>query len=196
MKRLMILLSLLLLAALTLNGAEKKSLQYSYFVTTDFPDKIMEKLRKEADNVGGFVRYFDGKKIEMKIPGDSVEKIITLIKSSTFIQDIQIQSENYADELISLTTNLTIKKEMLGKIYEIFKTSTMIQTLDVEKEVNDYVTEIEVLTGRLKYIQNRLVLAEITVHINYENYIQTGNKIHKSLWSWINNLGLKQLLNY
>ncbi len=194
MKKTFLLLIILSLTILNLYGVEIKSLKYQYHITTDFPEKIMESLRKKADQVGGFVSYFNGKMLRMRVPAKNITTIIDLIKNSTFIQDTQLHSKNHSEDLISLKARLKAKNELLKQLYAIFKTVTMVQTLEVEQELNRYIGEIEDLKGKIRFIENQYAFAEFTIYINYENYTPPASKVHVSHWSWINQLGLPQLL--
>ncbi len=193
MKRILLFI-LLSIVVVNLYGLEVRSLKYQYHITTDFPEKTIESLRKKADQVGGFVSYFNGKMLRMRVPANKATSIIDLIKSSTFIQDTQLHSKNHAEDLISLQARLKAKNELLKQLYAIFKTVTMVQTLAVEQELNRYIGEIEDLKGKIRFIENQYAFAEFTIYINYENYTPPASKVHVSHWSWINQLGLPQLL--
>ncbi|MDH4129344.1 MAG: DUF4349 domain-containing protein [Spirochaetota bacterium] len=195
MKKIVYVIIILIFGYFTLYAEELKSIKYVYYLTTNFPEKIIENLRKTAETSDGFVKYFDLKTIIIKIPSNKLNEITDEIKKNAFIQDTIISSKNLSEDLLSTKTKLKIKKDFLKKLYKIFETSNIVQTIDVEKEVNDYITQMEYLEGRIRFLENQISFNELTIYINYEHQV-IQPKVHASQWDWINQLGLKQLLSH
>lgn len=190
-----LILIILLLITSPVQSLETKSIQYTYYLQSDFPEDMMEQIRKKVDQSGGFVSYYDTNKIVLRVPTNKSNDLIKFIQSSTFVQDMSLISKNIANELIDTEAKLTVKLQMLQKLYEIFLNSTLIQTLDTEGAVNNYIYDIEQLKGTLRYLSNQIVMTRMTIYMNQNVEKTKKSNLHYSKWEWVNQLSIENLIS-
>lgn len=196
MKKLLILLILTLFAVIA-NSSDKdlQSYEFNYYISVKYPEEFSKSLRELTNQSGGFVKYMDKDRMALRIPIQNVNVLVQKIKKESFVQDLEIITKNVNQELINLNVKLNIKEKMYQKISKIIESSSVRQTIDIEKELNRYVIEIENLKGQIRFINNNLNNALIHVYFNQNVNIKQGDERYYSHQSWINQLGIRELLN-
>ncbi|MDH5682798.1 MAG: DUF4349 domain-containing protein [Spirochaetota bacterium] len=195
MKRFGTLIFLLFITVMGFSWNEDSSYSYSYWINTEYPERTIDNLRKITDERGGYVKYLDKHRINLKIPAPDSELILNEIKKTAFISDNMKNTSNLSESLITLNAKLKTKDTLLNQLYAIFNNSGLTQTMDVEREINQIILDIEDLKGKIRYIENRVAFSEITIYVNNSSRSTGYPRVHRSHWQWINTLGIKNLLN-
>ncbi len=168
-------------------------LSYQYHVMASDPDGMVTQLRKITADNGGYVKFFSNKKIVIRIPGDRIAALRSSIAEGGYIADEQLLRKDVSEIMLELRTTLAVKQKLLQKLYDIFSSARLVQTLDVEKEVGKVVTEIESIKGKIAYYRDRVSLSEIIVNVNQSSR-RTGRTRAHTQWEWIRRLGIENLL--
>jgi hypothetical protein len=168
-------------------------LSYHYRVMASDPDGMINQLRKITRNNGGYVKFFSNDKIVIRLPGDRIAALRSSIAEAGYIADEQLLRKDVSEIMLELSTTLAVKQKLLQKLYDIFNSARLDQTLDVEQEVGKVVTEIESIKGKIAYYQDRVSLSEITVNVNQSSRSPVRTRA-QTQWEWIRRLGIENLL--
>ncbi|MCD4820703.1 MAG: DUF4349 domain-containing protein [Methanococcoides sp.] len=167
------------------NGAASQSSITRKVITTssvsievkDTPEAL-DDISDIADELDGYVssssvytRYGDDEGmygyITIRVPSSELDKVLDTIgdlgkvtSESTTASDV---TEEYIDVSARLS-NLEMQETRLGEILEM--STTVEEVLSVEKELGRVRGEIESLTGRLNYLNDRIDLATINVDVS------------------------------
>jgi hypothetical protein len=165
-----------------------------YYLITENSQRLINSIRKKATESGGYVKFFSGSKIIVRVPDELAMKFREFVSGKGYIMDEQVFRKNVSAQMIELKTQLKVKKKLLKDFYGLFNSSRFHQTLDVEREIGKLVLEIEKIKGKINYYSDRIALWEVTVTINSRRpAARQGKAVTK--WNWIRRLGIPPLLN-
>ena len=95
------------------------------------------------------------------------------------------------EEFLDVDARLKTKKELEIRYLDILKkASTVKEILDVERELGQLRSDIESIEGRLKYLNNQVSLATLTITIYQQLSTETqfGKKLKKGFKNGFDNL--------
>lgn len=119
--------------------------------------------------------------ITARIPQDQFREFMDLVeKGSIEVLESSISGQDVTEEYIDLESRLkskhVVEKRLLSFMEQAEKTEDL---LTISEDLAKVQGEIEEITGKMKYLQNKADLATVTVHIQENNVI-----ISKDLNTW------------
>ncbi len=126
--------------------------------------------------------------IYIRVPTQNFQKVLSGMKGIAVSEDyVRIDAQDVTEEYYDLETRLKAKKEVEKRYIEILrsKAKTVSEILTAEEKIRVIREEIEVVEGRLKYLQNKVSLSSIQIElyqdpifvqetIKYKQYQETG----------------------
>jgi len=126
--------------------------------------------------------------IYIRVPTKNFQKVLSGMKGIAVSEDyVRIDAQDVTEEYYDLETRLKTKKEVEKRYIEILrsKAKTVSEILTAEEKIRVIREEIEVVEGRLKYLQNKVSLSSIQIElyqdpifvqetIKYKQYQETG----------------------
>jgi hypothetical protein len=104
--------------------------------------------------------------ITIRVPKDAFLSVISDIEQLGTVQSKQTSGEDVTEEYIDLTARLNNSERQEKRLLEILELADDVEDiLDVERELARIRGEIEQLTGRITYLENRVELATISVSL-------------------------------
>jgi len=104
--------------------------------------------------------------ITIRIPADRFIAVIDEIACVGDVKSKDTSGEDVTEEYIDLTARLNNSERQEQRLLEILDMANNTKAvLEVEREIWRVRTEIERLTGRIKYLENRVELATISVSL-------------------------------
>jgi len=102
--------------------------------------------------------------ITLRVPTDEFLPVIVEIEQIGTVKSKHISGEDVTEEYIDLTARLNNSKRQEKRLLEILDIAEDVEdVLDVERELERVRNDIERLTGRITYLENRAELATISV---------------------------------
>lgn len=115
--------------------------------------------------------------INIRVPKESFEKVITEIKSLGVLRSEQIEGKDVTESYYDIKSRLENKKMTRDRFNELKKQAkTTEELLNVEKEVQTVNAEIERLTGKINFYNNRINFSTINL-----SFFESEEK--KAFWS-------------
>ncbi len=148
-------------------------------ITVGDVDKTVGQITNEAVLVNGFVQNSSvtenekGQKyanIILRVPVDSFEKVINEIKSlAKLVEREDVNGQEVTQEYIDLQANLTHDQAVEAQYLELLKRAQKVdEIIAVRNKLDQVQGEIEMLKGRLRYLDNQTEMATIAVSISSE----------------------------
>ncbi len=187
-----ILLTLLMITGEALSE-NNRILRINYYLIAENSSRLVNLIREKTAESGGYVKFFSGSKVVIRIPGSIALKFREFVAGKGYVVDEQVFRENVSEKMIDLKTRLRVKEKLLGDFYRLYDSSKFHQTLDVEREIGKLILEIESIKGKINYYRDRVTLSEVTVFINSRRPA-AGTEKAVTKWQWIRALGIPSLL--
>ena len=131
---------------------------------TDEPDRAVETAIERTKTRGGWVQQSGKGYVTVRIPDRGLEEFLTAIEDLGEIEDKEISGRDvtsqYRDTKIRLENLESAHRRYQGLLEQA---TTVSETLSVEKELERVVTEIEVLKGRVQYLEKQVAFSTVTL---------------------------------
>jgi hypothetical protein len=102
----------------------------------------------------------------IRVPEDSFLALVAELELLGRVQTKHLSGEDVTEEYIDLQARLNNSRRQEQRLLEILELAgTVEEVLEVERELERVRGEIEQMTGRLTYLDNRIELATITVSL-------------------------------
>lgn len=162
-------------------GVERKLIKNGY-VTICVPkfDEIENQIQKYAKMYGGYITntYLSeyNYSAEIKIPSVNFE---TAMNNAGTLGEVKNRSQNANDvteEFYDLDSRINTKKILKNKLEGYLKqASSMKELLEIERQLNNVVSELESMEGRMKRLSNQIDYSTININaVLPTGYSDTG----------------------
>lgn len=137
----------------------------------------VSELSGQAEAVGGFIESSSvrenrsGKQtghIVLRVPVDAFEETIARIRGlADLVREESVEGQDVTERFSDLTAQLRNAEAQEEAYLAILRRAVSVEDiLSVQRELGNIRSQIEVLTGRLKYLENRTSLS--TIHVTLE----------------------------
>ncbi|MDD1678469.1 MAG: DUF4349 domain-containing protein [Methanomicrobiales archaeon] len=104
--------------------------------------------------------------VVVRVPGDAFEGAVTDIKAIGTVRSASLNSQDITEEYIDLQAQKTALQLQLNQYNRIMEKAENVEDiLKIQIEIGRTQTELDRLEGRLRYLDNRVDLATITVYL-------------------------------
>jgi len=148
-------------------------------------EKALFDLTRLADNNGGFVSHTqsysdeDGKltsgSITIRIPHDKYNSALDLIKDMGTVDSISVSGQDVTQEYTDLESrlrNLNAQEEILLDL--MAQSKDVGDSIEVQRELSYVMEQIEVIKGRMSYLDNMVSFSTIEVYMHEPEPITTS----------------------
>jgi len=173
----------------TPNTTDRKVIKTAY-LTLEVGDGKFEKalfdLTRLADNNGGFVSNTqsysdaDGKltsgSITIRIPHDQYNSALDMIKDMGTVESITVSGQDVTQEYTDLESrlrNLNAQEEILLDLMS--QSKDVGDSIEVQRELSYVMEQIEVIKGRMSYLDNMVSFSTIEVYMHEPEPITTSS---------------------
>ena len=171
----------------TANTTERKVIKTAYLtleVGEGKFEKVLFDLTRLAENNGGFVShtqsYSDAEgeltsgSITIRIPHDKYNSALDLIKDMGTVESISISGQDVTQEYTDLESrlrNLQAQEEILLDL--MAQSKDVSDSIEVQRELSYVMEQIEVIKGRMNYLDNMVSFSTIEVYLHEPEPITT-----------------------
>lgn len=123
--------------------------------------------------------------ISIRVPADQFDNVLATIK---VIGVIQVKSENITGEdvterYVDLNSRLSSKQTSYNQLSELMDSATNVEeVLAVQSELERFQTEIEVLEGQIRYLEESAAYSLITIEMSEEIPQQPDDDEEEESW--------------
>jgi hypothetical protein len=139
-------------------------------------EESMAKVSKTADALGGYVSTTesysdaDGKltsgRVIIRVPGENFNTAIDDIKKTGELKSISITGQDVTQEYVDLESRLKNFEAQEKILLDLMNKSTNVaDSIEVQKELSNVQGEMEVIKGRMNYLDNLVGFSTVDVYI-------------------------------
>ncbi|MFH1434686.1 MAG: DUF4349 domain-containing protein, partial [Pseudomonadota bacterium] len=126
----------------------------------------LEKIRKKVKGWEGYMISMSADMIVFRVPVEKFDDVVDDISSIGELISKDITGLDVTDEFRDLKIKLKNALAMRERMVELLgKAKTVKESLLIEAELKRLLEEIELLKGRIKYLQESALYSKITVHL-------------------------------
>ena len=157
-------------------------------IVVNDPEARMKQISAMAAEMGGFVvssnlyqSYYGPNSIEVpeativiRVPSERLDEALERIKESALeVQHENVSGQDVTSQYVDLQSQLTAKQAAEQKLLEILDQATRAEdVLAIYLQVQSIQTEIEMLKGQIKYLEESAALSSISVRLIAEESAQ------------------------
>ncbi|WP_226038203.1 DUF4349 domain-containing protein [Aquibacillus saliphilus] len=139
----------------------------------------------ESTSHGGSENGLQEGSMTVRIPQENFQQFINVVEEGNMkVVDKSVSGQDVTEEFVDLKSRLkskqVVEERLLSFMEEAKKTEDLLK---ISNDLSEVQTEIEQITGRINYLQNKADLATVTLHI-YENRVNVPNINEEELNTW------------
>jgi hypothetical protein len=142
--------------------------------------------------LGGYASLITDNALDLKVPPEHLPAVLTLISAQGMVLDKTLGRTDLTLDIATLNGQLKSKRAILSELRDLFDGSDVSATLQIERSMNDLVTELEGVKGRLRVATDRARWA--VVHVNFDFYSEQRIQYVESQFEWLNSVQLDRFL--
>jgi len=127
----------------------------------------MESIRATASSLGGYLQSMSAREISVKVPADRFEEAIDAIEKLGEVTSREIRGSDVTEQMRDLRTRLSNAEQMRERLLALLEKSQKVEdALAVEKELGRVTEQIELLKGKIQYLEHNVAFSSIRVVLN------------------------------
>jgi len=141
-------------------------------------EKAEAEVRRLTEKYGGFIsgseitkgEYWTHGTMTVRVPADRLQKLIDEVGALGKLISKELQTQEVTEEFVDLQARLRNDQREEEQLLRLLaKAGKVTDLLQVEKVLAEVRGRIERTTGRLRYLENRVALATLTIVIEEES---------------------------
>lgn len=159
-------------------------------------DKSQREMKALAGELGGFVAQQTQTRIVIRIPAPRFEDAVARIEHLGKVLGRQIEALDVGDQYRDLALRLRTLEAMRTRLEELLaRAGNVKEALEVEKELERVLSEIEQLKGQLRSLDDRIAYSTLTVDFmpTPQPELDQG-AVFRLPFPWLEELGVHSLL--
>ncbi len=176
----------------SLSGVERKrSTSVTFYVAPGNKEVKTDQLRSFAEESGGYVSYFSGTMVKLRIPREKIEQLKEVLRQGAYILDQQVRHRDITLKLMDLKTRLETKKKLHDELSRLFAGSRFHQTIEIEREMGHVIVELERLRGEIGYYKELSSLVDVSIYLRGDQgrHFSIPQQFH-----WMRGLGVQEMI--
>ena len=136
----------------------------------DGADAVAAWVSKYNGYVSNANQYSNSSYFVARIPAEKFDEAMNSFAGLGKVKSRSVQAEDVTDSYYDLKTRLETKKLLREKYNQYLKKAENVKDLmEIERNLNDVISEIESMEGRLKLLTNQIDYSTITVYLEPES---------------------------
>ncbi|WP_179151871.1 DUF4349 domain-containing protein [Oceanobacillus senegalensis] len=155
-----------------------RKIMYSAHLNIEVPllEKAITDIQAKAENFGGYIvdstmqgeydeRSASGH-ITARIPQEKFHEFIEIVEEGSRVRERSISGQDVTEEYVDLESRLSSKRAVEERLLDFLEQAEKTEDLlKISGDLAKVQEEIERITGRMKYLQNKVDLATVTIYI-------------------------------
>jgi hypothetical protein len=149
---------------------------------------VMGQIRRLAEASGGYMQSMDGHTIMVRVPADQLDGIIAAVENLGELAHKEIRGNDVTEEMRDLIIRLDNADALRKRLIKLLKRADLVEdAIKIENELARVTETIELLQGKIRYLNNQVALSTLTVQLNSPLPQQALKKIIP--FAWVRQLG-------
>jgi hypothetical protein len=174
-------------------GVERLIYQATLDVANADPDAAAQRLVLWAQRRGGYLVRRQDESLSFRVPSDQFDEALAEAEGTGELLHKNVEVQDVTEQYYDLEARLEAARSLHARLTTLLeRSSTVKDTLEIERELNRVAGELEVLEGKLRRLKELVAYSTITVQWST---LEADAPLTSSRlpFSWIGTLGLARL---
>ena len=148
----------------------------------------LNQIKTALTNMGGYMQEMSGNSITLKVPAGKLQDAIAEVEKLGEVTLKDIKGTDVTEEMRDLNIRLRNAEQVRERLIKLLDQAEKVEdALKIEKELERITETIELLKGKITYLQNKVAFSTLTIHFNSplpQDDITTGTPFY-----WVHRLG-------
>lgn len=137
-----------------------------YVVVANISDAL-NRAKAVATAMGGYLQAMDADSITVKVPATKFDDAIAAMEKLGEVTRKEIKGTDVTEQMQDLQIRLKNAKDMRERLSDLLKRAEKVEdALKIEKELERVAGEVELLEGKIQYLETNVAFSTLTVHVN------------------------------
>jgi hypothetical protein len=149
-----------------------------------------------AEELHGFLVSQNDRSITIRVPAAQFRDALARIEQLGDVIHRNVEAQDVSEEFRDLHIRLRNAEATMRRLHALLERAERVEdALHVQRELARVTEEVERMRGRLRFLQHRLAFSTITVHFQPRPQETVSPDIFRLPFPWLDELGLRTLLN-
>jgi len=127
----------------------------------------LQQVKTMAEGVGGYMQEMTGTSITVKVPATKFHEAVAAVEKLGEVVAKEIKGTDVTEQVRDLRIRLQNDEGLRQRLLKLLEKSDKVEdTLKVEKELTRVTESIELIKGKLQYVESQVAFSTLTVHVN------------------------------
>ncbi len=158
-------------------------------------DETLDAARAMNEKHGGWIQQSTSASLVIRVP---VKNFEALVKELTALGDVSyknIVGTDVTEEFFDLQIRMKNAMVLRDRFIELLAQSKTVEaSLAIEKELSRLTEQIELMKGRIRFLQNHAAFSTITLNVQLKQAVATQGRIGLP-FGWLRNYNLNAILH-
>ncbi len=175
-------------------AAEKRltALSSTVYLLVNNPGEKRKIIEEKIAALGGFVVFMSEQHLKLKLPPQKLSQALTLVTAEGEVVNRSLARNDMTAFIADLQARLRSRQAVYQKLRAFFDQADVEGTVQIEREMNALVLEIEGLKGKLRVAQDRTSWAVLAVNFRFRQ--RDRIQYRASPFEWLNTVSLGRLV--
>jgi hypothetical protein len=122
-----------------------------------------------AESGGGYMQSMSANSIVVKIPAAKFQEVISEIEKIGQVSKKEIKGTDVTEEMYDSDIRLKNAEEMRKRLLKLLERADIEDAVKIEQELGRITETIELLKGKIRYLENQIAVVELSILI-FLNY--------------------------
>jgi uncharacterized protein YhaN len=154
-------------------------------------DEAMKDAEALPETFGGYIQAMSQGNLVLRIPSQSLRKVMDELAGYGVVDHRSLQAMDVTAEFTDIESRIRALRETQKQLLALLsKARTVQEALEVRKALDGITTELEVLEGRMRQLDNMISYSTLAVNL-YERGPHTPTPSSNDPFPWVNELGVE-----
>lgn len=154
-------------------------------------EDAMVKAEAIPETHGGYIQAMSTGMVVLRIPSKSLRKVMDEVGEYGIVEQRAMQAQDVTAEFVDIDSRLRALEETHKQLLELLsKARTVKEALEVREALDRITSELEVLKGRMRQLQNLISFSTLSLTLQ-ERGPHTPTPSSNDPFTWVNELGVE-----
>ncbi|MBM4036480.1 MAG: DUF4349 domain-containing protein [Planctomycetes bacterium] len=127
----------------------------------------LDQVTRGVEALGGYMQELTANSITLRVPAAKFHDAIAMVEKLGEVTKKEIKGADVTEQVRDLRIRLQNAEQLRQRLLKLLEKSEKVEeTLKVEQELARVTENIELLKGKLQYVETQVALSTLTVHLN------------------------------
>ncbi len=136
-------------------------------VLVDNVDAVRSQLQTLIESMGGYLQAMEGHVVTFKVPAPLLDDALAAIEATGEVTARTILGRDVTEEMRDLRIRLDNSEMVRQRLVDLLEKADNVEdALKVEKELERVTEQVELLKGKIQYLENKVAFSTVIVRLN------------------------------